>query len=163
MKEKKPRKAGIMDILGSRYAQQFIKKYKWSYLAGIAMLIVIDLAQTEVPKIVGNVIDGIGNGTIFESDFASTIIKMAVIAVIVLAGRIAWRYCIFGASRKIERDMRNDLFAHLNLLPISYFHEHNAGEIMAYMTNDIEAVRMTFAVTIMMGLDMITIGVTTLL
>lgn len=48
--------------------------------------------------------------------------------------------------------MRNDLFSHLNTLPASYFHEHKAGEIMAYMTNDIEAVRMTFAVTIMMGL-----------
>ena len=57
--------------------------------------------------------------------------------------------------------MRNDLFSHLNTLPASYFHEHKAGEIMAYMTNDIEAVRMTFAVTIMMGLDALAIGLAT--
>lgn len=163
MAQKKERKAGIMDILRSPYARGFFKKYKWSYLIGMAILIIIDAAQTEVPRIVGLVIDGIRDTSIDDSGFASSIIKMLLIAVIVLVGRIGWRYCIFGASRKIERDMRNDLFSHLNTLPISFFHEHNAGEIMAYMTNDIEAIRMTFAVTIMMGLDMITIGLTTLI
>ena len=148
MEQKKARKAGIMDILRSQYAHRFFRKYKWSYLMGMAILIVIDSAQTEVPRIVGQVIDGIKYTTIDESGFASAIIRMAVIAVLVLAGRIGWRYCIFGAARKIERDMRNDLFSHLNTLPVSYFHEHNAGEIMAYMTNDIEAVRMTFAAKI---------------
>lgn len=163
MSHKKERKAGIMDILRSPYAHRFFRKYKWSYLIGMAILVIIDAAQTEVPSIVGQVIDGIRDASIQESDFASAIIKMAVIGIAVFVGRIGWRYCIFGASRKIERDMRNDLFSHLNTLPVSFFHEHKAGEIMAYMTNDIEAVRMTFAVTIMMGLDMITIGITTLI
>ena len=151
-----------MDILRSPYAQRFIRKYKWSYLIGMAVLIVIDLAQTEVPIIVGNVIDGIELQTIDQSGFVNAVLRMAAIAAMVLAGRIAWRYCIFGAARKIERDMRNDLFSHLNTLPSSYFHEHKAGEIMAYMTNDIEAVRMTFAVTIMMGLDTLAIGLATM-
>lgn len=162
MEKQKARKAGIMDILRSPYAQRFIRKYKWSYLIGMAVLIVIDLAQTEVPIIVGNVIDGIELQTIDHAGFVNAVLRMAAIAAMVLAGRIAWRYCIFGAARKIERDMRNDLFSHLNTLPSSYFHEHKAGEIMAYMTNDIEAVRMTFAVTIMMGLDTLAIGLATM-
>ena len=54
----------------------------------MAILIVIDSAQTEVPRIVGQVIDGIKYTTIDESGFASAIIRMAVIAVLVLAGRI---------------------------------------------------------------------------
>ena len=162
MEKQKARKAGIMDILRSPYAQRFIRKYKWSYLIGMAVLIVIDLAQTEVPIIVGNVIDGIELQTIDHAGFVNAVLRMAAIAVMLLAGRIAWRYCIFGAARKIERDMRNDLFSHLNTLPSSYFHEHKAGEIMAYMTNDIEAVRMTFAVTIMMGLDTLAIGLATM-
>ena len=161
MGKQKVRKAGIMDILRSPYARQFIRKYKWSYLIGMAVLILIDLAQTEVPIIVGRVIDGIETKTIGETGFVTAVLTMAAIALIVLAGRTGWRYCIFGAARKIERDMRNDLFSHLNTLPASYFHEHKAGEIMAYMTNDIEAVRMTFAVTIMMGLDALAIGLAT--
>ncbi len=162
MAKQKKRRDGIMDILRSPYARQFIKKYKWSYLLGMAILVVIDIVQTEVPIIVGEIIDKIEQHTVVERDFAVAVITMAAIAVVVLAGRLGWRFCIFGASRKIERDMRNDLFAHINTLPASYFHEHKAGEIMAYMTNDIEAVRMTFAVTIMMGMDAITIGIATL-
>lgn len=39
MEQKKARKAGIMDILRSPYAHRFFKKYKWSYLLGMAILI----------------------------------------------------------------------------------------------------------------------------
>ena len=162
MGKQKTRKAGIMDILRSPYARQFIRRYKWSYLAGMAILLIIDYAQTEIPLIVGGVIDGVDYGTITSAGFTSAILTMVFIALLVLAGRIGWRYFIFGAARKIERDMRNDLFSHLSTLPASYFHEHKAGEIMAYMTSDIEAVRMTFASTIMMGMDALTIGIATM-
>lgn len=162
MEKQKKRKDGIADIIRSPYARGFVKKYKWSYLIGIAVLVLIDLTQTEVPLIVGEIIDSIDKRTIVEADYVSAMLRMAAIAIIVLLGRLGWRYCIFGAARKIERDMRNDLFSHLNTLPVSYFHNHKAGEIMAYMTNDIEAIRMTFAVTVMMGLDSIVVGLATL-
>ncbi len=156
--EQKERESRALDFVRSKYARGFFAKYKWSYLLGMAILIVIDIAQVQVPIIVGNIIDGIEAKTIVEGDFSRALITMFVIALIVLLGRIGWRYCIFGSARKIERDMRNDLFSHLLTLPKSYFHQHKAGEIMAFMTNDIEAIRMVFAVTIMMGLDTITIG-----
>lgn len=155
-------KTGIADIIRSPYARSFIKKYKWHYVIGIAILIIIDIAQTEVPLIIGQTIDKIDYGTIQPSDFRSAVLIMAAIALLVLLGRLGWRWCIFGASRKIERDMRNDLFAHLLTLPQSYFHAHKAGEVMAYMTNDIEAIRMTFAVTIMMSTDCLIIGLATI-
>lgn len=159
-KEKKP--AGFLGFLRSPYARHFFKKYKWSYLIGMVILIVIDVAQTEVPLIVGNIIDRITDHSIEEADFTQAIVLMGGIAILVLAGRMGWRYCIFGAARKIERDMRDDLFSHLLTLPASYYHEHKAGEVMAYVTNDIEAIRMTFAVTVMMGVDCLVIGIATL-
>lgn len=160
-KKRGERRAGIADIIRSPYARGFISRYKWSYLLGMAILILIDLAQTEVPIIVGGAIDEIEAGSF--SNVWIILLSMAAIALTVLAGRIGWRYCIFGAARRIERDMRNDLFSHLSTLPASYFHEHKAGEVMAYMTNDLEAVRMTFAATIMMGLDALAIGLATML
>jgi ABC-type multidrug transport system, ATPase and permease components len=159
---KKPRKIGILDILKSSYARHFIGKYKWSYLLGIAILVFIDIEQTRVPLIVGNVIDGIKLGTMARSGITRAVLSMFVIAAIVLAGRILWRYFIFGASRKIERDMRDDIYSHLQTLSASWFQEHKAGEIMAHMTSDIEAVRMVFAVTVMMGMDSLAIGLSTI-
>ena len=161
MPEKAPKK-GIMDIIRSPYARSFIYKYKWSYILGMIMLVIIDIAQTEVPLLVGEMIDKVDMGIVTPEDFKRAVIIMAVIALLVVFGRIGWRYCIFGTARKIERDMRNDLFSHLLTLPKSYFHEHKAGEVMALMTNDIEAVRMTFAVTVMMAMDTLTIGAATL-
>ena len=63
----KQKKAGIAGILRSRYARSFVKKYAWSYLFGMAALVYIDVLQTEVPIIVGNVIDGIRDGIFEES------------------------------------------------------------------------------------------------
>ncbi|MCR4710920.1 MAG: ABC transporter ATP-binding protein/permease [Clostridia bacterium] len=158
----KKQKKGIMDIVRSPYARQFIKTYKWNYLLGIAILLVINIAQTEVPMVIGSMIDKIDLGTIQAADFRYTVVFLIVVALLVMGGRLGWRFLIFGASRKIERDMRNDLFSHLLSLPQEYFHAHKAGEVMALMTNDIEAVRMTFAATVMMGVDALTIGIATL-
>jgi ATP-binding cassette subfamily B multidrug efflux pump len=155
-------KTGIGDIIRSPYARSFIAKYKWNYIGGIIILIVIDIAQTEVPLIVGRTIDKIDYGTIASGDIRNAVLGMLLIALMVLLGRLGWRYCIFGAARKIERDMRNDLFSHFLTLPETYFHEHTAGEVMAYMTNDLEAIRMTFAATVMMSTDCLIIGLTTL-
>ena len=153
------RKTGAMYFLRSSYARRFFSRYKWSYILGSLILIATDVVQVRVPVIVGSVIDGVADRSITSGDFNKALIAMALIALVVMFGRVGWRYCIFGSARKIERDMRDDLFSHLLTLPKSYFHEHKAGEIMAFMTNDIEAIRLTYAITIMMGMDTLVIGV----
>ena len=162
MEQKQPQKGRALDIFRSKYAQKFIGKYKWSYLIGIIILIVIDVLQTEVPLVVGETIDDVALGGFTADMIWTPVIRLAIIALIVFLGRIGWRWFIFGSARKIERDMRNELYAHLQTLSASYFHEHKAGEIMAYISSDIEAVRMVFAVTVMMGMDSLAIGISTL-
>ena len=158
---KKPRRAGILDIFRSRYARHFIQKYWLNYIVGIVILVFIDIEQTRVPQIVGDVIDGIDARTITHAGIGRAVGVMFLIAGIVLVGRILWRWFIFGTSRKIERDMRDDLYSHLQLMSAHWFQEHTAGDIMAHMTSDIEAVRMVFAVTVMMGMDALAIGLST--
>ena len=162
MKKKQKDKGKIFDIFRSRYARKFIKTYFWSYFFGMIILVIIDMVQTEVPLIVGRTVDSIADGGFGSSVITGVLIRLAVIAAVVFAGRIVWRLLIFGSARNIERDIRNDLYRPLQTLSTSYFQEHNAGEIMAYMTSDIEAVRMVFAVTVMMGMDSLTIGLSTL-
>ena len=162
MEQKQPKKGKALDIFRSPYARKFIGKYKWSYLLGIVILIIIDVLQTEVPLVVGETIDQVALGGFTADMMWRPVIRLAIIAVVVFLGRIGWRWFIFGSARKIERDMRNELYSHLQTLSASYFHEHKAGEIMAYICSDIEAVRMVFAVTVMMGMDSLAIGISTL-
>lgn len=52
------------------------------------------------------------------------------------------RWIIIGASRRIEFDMRNDFYAHLQKLPLSYYQDQRTGDLMSRATNDLSSVRM---------------------
>jgi len=74
-----------------------------------------------------------------------------IIGVGIFAGflRYGMRDILNGISRKIEYDLRNDLFVHLEKLDASYFGRTRTGDIMARLTNDLGAVRMAAGPAIM--------------
>ncbi|HPG92005.1 MAG TPA: ABC transporter ATP-binding protein [Clostridia bacterium] len=152
-KEKK--KDNIMDLIKSPYMRSFLRKYWLSYLLGIFFLIAIDFAQTRIPVYIGSVIDSLDAASLSTAELTHDVVAIALIAVGIVLGRIIWRYFIFGTARKIERDIRNDLFSHLEGLSLNYYQQHKTGEIMAYITNDLEAVRQAMGQGIMMVCDVI--------
>jgi ATP-binding cassette subfamily B protein len=68
-----------------------------------------------------------------------------------LAGyfRFQMRRIIVGASRGFEYDLRNDFFAHLERLPLSFFQENRTGDLMSRATNDLSSVRMMVGPAVM--------------
>ncbi len=142
--------------------KKHFKKYLLNYILGIIALIIVDIAQTRVPIIVGDVIDGIEFKTIAMGEIKSAIMILFAIAGVMYAGRIIWRFFIFGTSRSIERDIRNEMFSHLEKMSAAYYQKHTPGEIMAYMTNDLDAVRMALAQGILTLFDAIALGALTL-
>ncbi len=70
------RKARAMDFVRSKYARSFFARYKWSYLLGMAILVIIDIAQVQVPIIVGDIIDAIDDKSITEADFTLSLIHI---------------------------------------------------------------------------------------
>ncbi len=146
-------KDSILSLVKSPYIRSFIKKYKLGYIIGALFLILIDYLQTRIPIIIGNVIDGLEKNNISIDEIGNKAITLAIVAAIIILGRIFWRLLIFGAARKIERDMRNDLFEHLEKLSQTYFNNNKTGEIMAYVTNDLEAVRQAMAMGVLMVFD----------
>jgi ATP-binding cassette subfamily B multidrug efflux pump len=67
---------------------------------------------------------------------------MILFAIISGVFRFSTRRTIVWMSRKMEYDLRSELFSHLLKLSPSFYHDNRTGDIMARMTNDIEAVRM---------------------
>jgi ATP-binding cassette subfamily B multidrug efflux pump len=63
--------------------------------------------------------------------------------------RYQMRRIIVSASRGIEYDLRNDFFAHLERLPLSFFQSNRTGDLMSRATNDLSAVRMMVGPAIM--------------
>jgi ATP-binding cassette subfamily B multidrug efflux pump len=70
--------------------------------------------------------------------YAVLIIAAAVVQGVV---RAYSRALIFNAGRTVEYDLRNDLFAHLQKLPLSFYHNQRTGDLMSRVINDISAVR----------------------
>ena len=79
-------------------------------------------------------------GSIGDVTFYALIIIGAAVAQGII--RTFSRSLIFNAGRDIEYNLRNDLFAHLQKLPISYYQSQRTGDLMSRVINDISAVRM---------------------
>ena len=63
------------------------------------------------------------------------------IAVVAGVFKFWMRQAVIGISRHIEYELRNDLFAHLERLPVAYFQRGRTGDLMSRTTNDLAAVR----------------------
>ncbi len=55
--------------------------------------------------------------------------------------RFFWRTSIFGAARRLEYEMRNDYFAHLQQMHFAYFQHTRIGDLMARAVNDLNTVQ----------------------
>lgn len=161
-KKKKDNSDNIMNLVKSQYIRSFFKMYALSYIIGIIVLVTINYLQTKVPILFGNVIDGLETNTITIDIIKITILSIGIIAILIASGRIFWRLFIFGAARKIERDIRNDIFSHLEKLSQTYFNKHQTGEIMAYITNDLEALRNALGPGVLLVIDVVTLLALTL-
>ncbi len=89
---------------------------------------------------------------------------LLMIAASVLEGmfRFLMRRILIGVSRKIEYDLRNDLFAHLQSLSPSFYQRNPTGDIMSRATNDLSAVRMVLGPGIMYSINTVFTAVLTI-
>jgi ATP-binding cassette subfamily B protein len=143
-----------------------LKKYylqNWyMFLIGAIALIFVDIYQLEIPRQVGILVDGLSDG-IIDRDGLVTIIGLIIgYAVIMVIGRFIWRITIFGASRRFDYGLRNDMFQHCEKLSTSYYNEHKTGGLMAYFTNDLDAVRMAVGPGLVIFVDATFLGILTL-
>jgi ATP-binding cassette subfamily B protein len=74
------------------------------------------------------------------------------------AARYGMRELLNGISRKIETDLRNDIFAHLLRLPPQFYDRWRTGDLMSRATNDVQAVRQVAGPSIMYLVNTVTIG-----
>jgi ATP-binding cassette subfamily B protein len=73
--------------------------------------------------------------------------------------RFFMRRLIIGVSRDVEYSMRNDVFRHLEMLPMSFFQRNKTGDLMSRTTNDLSNVRMLLGPGIMQSANTIVVSV----
>ncbi|MGD9677417.1 MAG: ABC transporter ATP-binding protein [Vulcanibacillus sp.] len=133
--------------------KDFFIKNKWRYIIGIFWVVLVDLLQLTVPKVLGFYIDGLKEKAISFSEMIVYCLLILLIAALVFLFRYLWRIYIMGTARFLEYKLRSDLFLHFQKLSSNYFNTHKTGDLMAHATNDINAVRMAAGPGILMVFD----------
>ena len=136
-----------------KFVSRYVKRHGLQYILGIAALFAVDLMNVYIPQYTGEITDGLEARTLEMDGVIRLILRILILGAIVALGRFFWRYFIFGASRSIEKEMRNDLFAHLEKLSMRYYNEHKTGDLMAHFTNDLQSIRMFLGPTVITAFD----------
>lgn len=144
---------GGLPMKEMKFISRYVSRHWWQYVMGLIALFAVDFVNTYIPEYTGRITDGLESQTIGMDGIWELIVKILLMGVIIAVGRFGWRYFIFGASRSIEKELRNDMFGHLEKLSMRYFNEHKTGDLMAHFTNDLQAVRMLMGPTIITAFD----------
>src|SRR5688572_20327017 len=127
-----------MDDL-KKFARYF-RPYKIQLAIGIACIFGSTTSSLFIPLFVGQAIDANWTGISWG---LLTLAAGKVLGASVISGMFLFlqRRILIGISRNVEYDMRKELYEHLVGQPLSFFHEHRTGDLMARATNDLSAVR----------------------
>ncbi|MFP4194873.1 MAG: ABC transporter ATP-binding protein [Desulfobacterales bacterium] len=127
-------------------------------LIGIICLMVVDVLQLFIPRVVKWAVDDLTAGDLQLAGLGRYSGMIISIAAAMTVLRFLWRRLLIGTSRVVEEGLRNRLFAHIQTLSASYFDKRSTGDLMAHATNDINNVRMAVGMGMVAMTDAIFLG-----
>jgi ATP-binding cassette subfamily B protein len=126
----------------------YMRRYRWGYLWGTLACIATNIAAVQGPQILKKAIDELERGVSRER---IVVLACVFVAIYLVKGLFlyAQRWILIGISREIEFDLRNDLFLQLEHQDADFYQKYRTGDVMARMTNDLNAVRMLLGPALM--------------
>ena len=149
------------------YLNKYLLKYKYYYIIG-GIFILISTAFAIVPatliretfNLIENGFQEYNEGNIdVKEEILGNVLffAIAIIAAAVFRGLFMYmmRQTMIVASRKIEYDLKNEIFFHYQTLPLSFYKNNNTGDLMNRISEDVGKVRMYLGPALMYGLNVI--------
>jgi ATP-binding cassette subfamily B multidrug efflux pump len=126
----------------------YMRRYRWGYLWGTLSCVATNTVAVQFPRVLGKAVDVLKSGTTREKIlfYAGLLVAISMAKGVFL---YAQRWILIGISRDIELDLRNDLFRKLEEQDSGFYQRYRTGDIMARMTNDLNAVRMLLGPALM--------------
>lgn len=167
-------KKGKSNSAMKRLLQLVLKKYPFLFAVVVITILIVAFAGVANSFFVGNILidefiepslnaykNGLTNsaydyltqvcvGETFKLSFWNSIIVMIVIFVLGVLASYAYNFFMAYIAQGIQKDIRDDLFSHMQDLPVSYFDKHTHGDIMSVYTNDVDSLREMLARSIPM-------------
>ena len=136
----------------------YFRPYRKGLIAGLALVVVGNFFTILGPWLIRQAIDSLA------IELSTTVLvrySLLIVGTALLAGvaRYGMRELLNGISRRIETDLRDNLFAHLLRLPPEFYDRWRTGDLMSRATNDVLAVRMVAGPAIMYMVNTATISI----
>jgi ATP-binding cassette subfamily B multidrug efflux pump len=156
------------------YLNKYLLKYKWYLILGTVFTIISNLFGVIPAQVVRHALDLVketieiyflyDHTTIQKSMYEVFAYSLAVYGILILAMAILKgiflflvRQTIIVMSRHFEYDIKNEIFAHYQTLPLSFYRKNATGDLMARISEDVGKVRMYIGPSIMYLLNMATL------
>ena len=91
---------------------------RWRILIGLFALIIVDVLQLFIPRVVKYAIDDLTSGLISSPQLFLYGIEVLILAIGIGGFRYVWRYLLLGTARRVEKALRDRLFLHLQALSL---------------------------------------------
>jgi len=130
----------------------YLRPRRTTLALGLLCAVATSALGQVVPWLLGRALDDISKSVRGSTSLHHVYMLCGLILLVALVAgvfRYAMRELLNGASRWLEYDLRNALFAHLARLDAAYFGRTRTGDIMARLTNDLSAVRMAAGPAVM--------------
>ena len=127
---------------------KYLARYRRAFISGFACVVLATAISTGGPWVLKYAVDDLSQGLTFDKVrwYGALLLLLAAVGGVF---RFLMRRIIVGVSRDFEYDLRNDFFAALQRLHLSYFQHHRTGDLMSRATNDLSAVRMMMGPAVM--------------
>jgi len=135
----------------------FIERRRY-IAAGMLCLIVVDLLQLWIPRIIKSAVDDLTALQVQSLQLLQYAAQIVALALFIGFFRYLWRRLLLGTSRRVEEGLRNTLFSHIQSLSPAYFDRTKTGDLMAHATNDIQQVRMAAGMGLVAINDAVVLG-----
>lgn len=128
----------------------YIFKYKFRFILVLATLIASTLITVSISMYIQVLIDDyivkmlaekLAGKDVNFTPFVLSLMQYGLILLLGVVCTLVQRYVNIYMAQGILKDIRNDIFAKMERLPISYFDKHQAGDLMSLYTNDIDTLR----------------------
>ena len=156
------------------HLNKYLLKYKWYLILGALFTLISNLFGVVPAQVVRHALDLVKENIDIYFMYAGTkvqnnmyevfIYSLSVYGILILVMAILKgiflflvRQTIIVMSRHIEYDMKNEIFAHYQTLPLSFYRQHSTGDLMTRVSEDVGKVRMYIGPSIMYLLNMLTL------
>ncbi len=142
----------------------YLSRQRWILIVVVVLVAVATGCNLIVPYLVGVAIDRYIQ--VGDLDGLARL-ALLMVGIAVAYASVSWVHTLFmiRVSQYTVRDLRTDLFAKLQTLPLRFFDQRPHGELMSYLTNDVENISLVLAenVTTFLSSAMIVVGMITMM